>query len=370
MHRPAVSTKTMQRIDRLLRSLVGVADVRVLWRAHTPRAVHILRDAATQPHQLIRNIVSGMHAGFGIQLQPTQVHIHEDAQVFDALGIAADVLTGSDDDATESAPAATNGAHTNGASTNGTHANGNGAAKSAADATSRNGTAGNGAAKNGLHHGASKNGAHNGGPASGDGQNGATARNGSATAGVPVNGSGNGHVVRPSPPAKPRPEPVTTGVVARPSSASADVIAAAAELIARRQHDELTDGLTLERIDVERRSGTLRCRTVLALGERQYSAIAEVPDSPSAEAELAARVAVDALRAGGLTTAMLDGVGFITIGKTNYCVASVREPGSKHPRASAAPLIDSMAASATAAVLTALGSFTDARAHKRARAGH
>jgi hypothetical protein len=65
---------------------------------------------------------------------------------------------------------------------------------------------------------------------------------------------------------------------------------------------------------------------------------------------------------------MLDGVGFITIGKTNYCVATVREAGKPH-RASAAPLIDSMAASATAAVLTALGSFTDARA-SRSRAGH
>ena len=90
----------------------------------------------------------------------------------------------------------------------------------------------------------------------------------------------------------------------------------------------------------------------------------------AAEAELAARVAVDALRAGGLTTAMLDGVGYITIAKTNYCVATVREPGNATPRAGAAPLIDSMAASATAAVLTALGSFTDARAQSRARAGH
>ena len=101
-----------------------------------------------------------------------------------------------------------------------------------------------------------------------------------------------------------------------------------------------------------------------------YSAIAEVPDGPSAEAELAARVAVDALRAGGLTSALLDGVGFITIAKTNYCVATVRESGSSTPRASAAPMIDSMAAAATAAVLTALGSFTDARAQKRARADH
>jgi hypothetical protein len=168
-------------------------------------------------------------------------------------------------------------------------------------------------------------------------------------------------------------EPVRRAVpdavpIARQSAASADIIAGAADLLRSRHATEGVTGLILERIDVDRRNGTLRCRTVLALGDQRYSAIAEVPDTPSAEAELAARVAVDALRAGGLTNAMLDGVGFITLGKTNYCVAPVREAGKPH-RASAAPLIDSMAASATAAVLTALGSFTDARA-KRSRAGH
>ena len=346
MHRPAVSTMTTQRIDRLLRSLVGVADVRVSWRAHTLRTVHILRDSATQPHQLIRNVVSGLQAGFGIQVLPTQVQIHDDPAVFDALEIAADVLGGSDAHESAASPDATapasdehaNGAHTNGTHSNGTHANGTHANGTHANGRGAAKPATNGAPRNGKTSASSDRAADAKGPAG-------------RRAAAPV-------------------EPLTSDLTARPSSASADVIAAAAELVARRQHAESNEGLTLERIDVERRNGTLRCRTVLSLGERQYSAIAEIPDSPSAEAELAARVAVDALRAGGLTTAMLDGVGFITIGKTNYCVASVREPGSVHPRASAAPLIDSMAASATAAVLTALGSFTDARAQNRARAGH
>jgi hypothetical protein len=290
----------------------------MLWRKHTLRAVHILRDSGTQPHQLIRNIVSGLQAGFGIQVLPTQVHIHDDAVVFEAIEVAADVLAEGDaESATPAAsapPAPANGKHANG--------NGNGAAKPSA----ANGTA------------------HDG--------NGTRARR------TPV---------RPQPRRDP---PDEATIVVRPSVAPADVVAAAAGLLESRPPLDDTTGLRLERIDVDRRGGMLRCRTVLGLGDRLYSAIAEGADSPSAEAELAARVAVDALRAGGLTTAMLDGVGFITIAKTNYCVVTVRVPGSSTPRASAAPLIDSMAASATAAVLNALGSFTDARAHNRVRAGH
>jgi hypothetical protein len=327
MTTPAVSTMTTQRIDRLLRSLVGVSDVRLLWRARKLRAVHILRASGTQPHQLIRNIVSGLHAGFGIAVLPTQVHIHDDTLVFEALEVAADVLTEPD-------PPATNGdAPARDASSNG-HTHGNGGAKTA--------------------------------QANGDTLS-------TPLSSTPSNGSAHEPARAPRAPSRPQParEPRNEEtMVVRPSAAPAEIVAAAAGLLAQRRQPPETLGLTLERIDVERRGGTLRCRTVLALGDRMYSAIAEVPDSPSAEAELAARVAVDALRAGGLTTAMLDGVGFITIARTNYCVVTVREPGSTTPRASAAPLIDSMAASATAAVLTALGSFTDKRARTRSRAGH
>lgn len=347
MHQPAVSTMTTQRIDRLLRSLVGVADVRMLWRAQTLRAVHILRATGTQPHQLIRNIVSGLQAGFGIQILPTQVHVHEDVLVFDALDMAADVLASSPpENATVTSPVI---------SPSGDGGNGSKAAASASNGSRRPTDPAASAAKS-QSNGANGNGHSNG-----------AARRNAPAASAPQKNQESAEAARS---AEPRPEPSVRDMSARPSRAPADAVAAAAELVARRQNDDATQGLRLERIDVERRSGTLRCRTVLALGERMYSAIAEVPDSPSAEAELAARVAVDALRAGGLTTAMLEGIGFITIAKTNYCVATVREPGSAHPRASAAPLVDSMAASATAAVLTALGSFTDARAQNRAHAGH
>ena len=354
MDKAAVSTTTTQRIDRLLRSLVGVSDVRMLWRAHALRAVHILRDRNTQPHQLIRNIVSGLQAGFGVQLLPTQIHVHDDATLFEALDLVGEVL--GDGDTADAATAADAEPRT-GPRGNGGHGNGNGGAKAPAAVNGvRNGNgrkSGNGAAANGNGHGTNGSGTGHDSPG-----NGRTSRNGLGA--LPGDRHAPAH----------RDAPEAGSIVVRPSSVPAEIVAAAADLVAHRHTGGIADGLTLERIDVDRRGGTLRCRTVLALGERRYSAIAEVPDSPSAEAELAARVAVDALRAGALTSAMLDGVGFITIAKTNYCVATVREPGNTTPRAGAAPLIDSMAASATAAVLTALGSFIDARAQNRARAGH
>jgi hypothetical protein len=270
--------------------------------------------------------------------------VHDDSAVFEALDVIGDVLSDGIDGA-----AVPGEVERTGQPGNGGNGNGNGGAKAVG---SVNGVAPTG---NGTKPHGSNGAATNGNGAAKDAENGTGTRK--------TNGAPTG--------ARTHRDAAQAGtVVIRPSSAPAEVVAAAADLIARRPTGEVAEGLALERIDVERRAGTLRCRTVLALGERRYSAIAEVPDSPSAEAELAARVAVDALRAGGLTTAMLDGVGFITIAKTNYCVATVREPGNATPRAGAAPLIDSMAASATAAVLTALGSFTDARAQSRARAGH
>lgn len=297
------------RIDQLLRSLVGVADVRMVVAGNRLRSVHILRGADTQPHQLLRNIVSGLRAGFGIDLPQAQVHVHDERDVFDAVSIAAEVLVAPEEERVPAPPA-------------------KGAAK----------PNGNGGGKpNGNGHGTNggDSGAHD------------DAR---------PRGRTNGHVV---PDAKP--------LTVRHAPVSADVIAAATEIVRQERAREEIDGMALERIDVDRRGPLVRCRTVIAVGDRLYSAIAEAPDGATVEAELAARVAVDALRAGGLTTGMLEGVGFITIHGTSYCVATVREAGSTAPRAGTAPMVESMAASATAAVLDALGSFTDARANGRAR---
>jgi hypothetical protein len=88
----AVTKQTAPRIDRLLRSLVGVADVR-LARASDDRlhAVHILSDACVQPHQLVRNVVSGLRAGFGVTLDISRVHVHADAAAFRAAAPAAPI---------------------------------------------------------------------------------------------------------------------------------------------------------------------------------------------------------------------------------------------------------------------------------------
>ena len=100
---------------------------------------------------------------------------------------------------------------------------------------------------------------------------------------------------------------------------------------------------------------TLRCRVSVGVGSRTFSAIAEVRDAPTAEAELAARVTLDALRAGGLTTTRLEGVSLTTLADVVYVVAAVRSAASAAPRASAAPLVSNMASAAAAAVLRAHG---------------
>ena len=85
------SEKAAPRIDRLLRSLVGVMDLRLTWGPRGDLAgVHILRDDDVQEHQLVRNVVSGLRAGFGVELDPGQVHLHDDA---DAFGAVADAKT-------------------------------------------------------------------------------------------------------------------------------------------------------------------------------------------------------------------------------------------------------------------------------------
>lgn len=296
------------RIDRLLRSLVGVADLRLLWDAAASlRVVHILRTPDVQEHQLVRNIVSGLRAGFGIRLDPAHVCVHADAAIFGDVAPAHDPDT--------SAPATNGGSAHAPAGGNG-HGNGNGNAQ----------------------HG------------NGNGQHG--------------NGNGNGNA---------RPVPHATDVSARETAAdtaSGEPRAQArprppgeaARLLARAQRagaaagDDAATGVQLERVDIERYTASVRCRVVLKLDGRRCSAVAEAADSPAVEAELAARVALDALRAGGLSAATLEGVTFLTIAGTNYVATAVRAAGEPLPRASAAPYIDGIAWSAAAAVLAAAGS--------------
>jgi hypothetical protein len=344
-----------QRVDRLLRSLVGVADLRPSWDRHGRlHQVHILQDGDIQQHQLTRNVVSALKAGFGIQLDLLGVCVYAEEPLFAAAVEHIQPRAG------HRTPA---GPHPDAAS----------AAPPVPEA--------------GIH----ANGTANGAAAI---EPGAVANEPHVPLNSPVLPAAAVPPVTPEPPAAagqavaaPVPEPAsapypgivrnTQGVPASPPKTvngnggvhranGAGYVAGLERGVAKVAHlqepvrapDSTVGSMTLERLDVERNGATLRCHIVLALGARRYSAIAEVPDGPAVEADLAATVTLDALRAGALTSARLEGVGFTTIGETTYIVAGIRAASSGAKRASAAPLIGSMARSAALAVLGAVGPIT------------
>src|SRR5688572_10737811 len=82
MRDPSASRVDTSRIHRLLRALVGVADVSIIVTPQGKlRSVAVLRDGNVQEHQLVRNVVSGLKAGFGLRLDANdvQVILHADA---------------------------------------------------------------------------------------------------------------------------------------------------------------------------------------------------------------------------------------------------------------------------------------------------
>lgn len=310
-----------QRIEKLLRSLAGVRDVRVITRSGALRSVHILRDVHTTPHSIIRNVIAALHAAVGTEISPSQIQVHDRAETLEAIEVAVDVLE--DDDEPRSERVARD-------------ARANGSAPRPKPDAPR-----------------------------------------------PARERRRGRIeeiqqrARDVPVREPTRRPIRFETVEddqrlelKAYPIHEDILAAATEIVREERQRTEVDGMALERVDIHRRGAIIRCRSVIQVNGVHYTAIAEAPDGATAEAELAAKVAVDALRAGGLTTATLDGVGFITVGRSSYCIATVRESGADAPRAGTAPLIESMAASATAAVLNALGNFTDARARERARAGN
>jgi hypothetical protein len=337
--------ETLPRIDRLIRSLVGVTDLRLSGGGDRPLTVHVLRDARVQDHQLIGNIVSGLRAGLGIALDPARVRLYD---AFDeaTARLEPPVAAAAVPPAAPAGPAVP------------PSVSGDVAADASASGTRTGGSAGNGANGNGHANGNGNGHAHGNGHANGNG----AAGNGvgrSAPADHVTNGDGGAAL-----PADPSPEQAQRAdrvrrVRARGRTAQVRPLGGPGE----PAHDALAaalagrvagaEGLQLHRVDVERHGGKVRCRVVLERGEERFAAVADALDGPTAEAELAARVALDALRAGGIGTASLDGVSFITIGDTNYVAAAVRHAGEAYPRASTAPLVDSTAWSSAVAVLSA-----------------
>jgi hypothetical protein len=333
MNQVPASEQTAERVERLLRSLIGVVDLRPAWdRSGRLGQVHILKDDQVQHHQLTRNVVSALQAGFGIRLDSLNVSIYAEAPLF-----AAAVAQIRSYPAVESKPRAGHGAS-------------NGGPAAAADAGALSAviapTAAALPAEPVVHDVSTAPQASATGAVHGNGMD----PRGAVMAALQAPSNGNGH--------------------ARHANGNGDQAGASAKCAtaAARQVEEAVcaaapaaESMMLERLDVERHSGALRCHVVLSLGAHRYSAIAEVPDGPAVEAELAATVTLDALRAGALTCARLEGVGFTSIGDTTYLVAAIRETTGTTKRASAAPLVGSMARSAALAVLSAVGPITAAR---------
>jgi hypothetical protein len=288
--------QTAQRVDRLLRSLVGIVDVCPVWEGGRIRSLHVLKDGVVPEPQLIRNAVSGLKAGFGVVLDVSAIRLYGDAATFDreVEGLRA----------TDSTPAERPAPLSNGKDQGATVAS-NGATAHAVSPVA---------------------------PAT-------LPSNGTTRARAVTNGAANGN-----------------GTQSRSVPRSGAEPASGAHV--NGTHPTNDSGIQLERLELERHGAMLRCRIILALDGHKYSAIAEAPDGPAAEAELAAKVTLDALRAGALTAARLDGIGFSKVGDTTYLLAAVRESSAGHSRASASPLIDSMARSAAEAVLGVVGPIT------------
>lgn len=295
------------RIDRLLRSVVGVTDLHFArgGASGSVTVVHVLRALHVQHHQIVRNIVSALQAAFDIDLEHRHVHVHDTEDSFvsaaqqsgPALGSAPRVAA-LPAPAMVSLPTAAPASLLrigNGQANGDDHGNGNGAAASAI------------VASNGKS---------------------------SPAAASPAPGVRSDRIH-----AEPRP--------------LGEALTKISELAVRGSASG--QALQLERIDFEHHGVTARCRVQLTRGSQGFSAVAEAPDGPTAEAELAARVALDALRAAGLSTAELQGVGLVTLANTSFVVASVRKNDEEAPLAGAAPLVDSIAWSAAAAVLSAAG---------------
>lgn len=317
MARRSVPQHESPRVERLVRSLVGVTDLHITWADGALANVHILRDAAVQNHQIVRNVLSGIRAGFGASVESERVFIHDTEELFrDA--------TGARDPGPSSAQPQ--------------------------------------GSVEGVEYGAPPRPGSS--PVNGNG------RSGSRKSEDNVNGNGNGrgHMAEPRQ-GHPAPEPpARTATTVRSSrkraqpqapmpatqAGHAGTSADASALVPEGVQAETTV-LQLERMDVERNTSLLRCRAVLAGNGIRYSAIAETPYSRSAEAELAARVTLDAMRAGSLTTATLDGVSQVTIGSTVFITVAVRDSAASAPRAGTAMLVDSMAWAAGLAVLDAVG---------------
>jgi hypothetical protein len=211
------------------------------------------------------------------------------------------------------------------------------------------------------HGGANGHGAGNG---HGNGGNGSHAANGAVKAGGATNGNGAHAAPGAQPVAAADGVKAVSGewqAVPRPVGAAG---AALGSVIGHARPGVVVDGMRLDRVELDRRGATVRCRVVLGRGELTWSAVAEASDTATGEAELAARVALDALRASGRSAAVLDGVSFVSIAGTSYVAAAVRTAAAPVPGAGMVAAANSLAWSAAAAAICAAAACSAAGAHE------
>jgi hypothetical protein len=360
MTNPTAMEQLVRRADRLVRSLVGILDISWAWnRSGGLMHVDILKDEAVEDHQLVRNVVSGLGAGCGIKVERAAVRVHTDRAFFERLrsSVSADA-DASGAQGVRSTPA--------------DHAAPEEPVVSDAGSI---GAAGGYGVSDAVHH--AKNG--NGHAHAGNGHaNGYANGHGNGNGRTNGHGATHGKTRLPTGIARPLtgtvPDTVRQAPVAPSGEGKRNKVPAARSNPSERPaapasgaprpdsaSDKRSSGSSrpaLERIDLERRGTSLRCRVELSFRGHRYSAIAEIADGPTAEVEVAARVTLDALRGGSLTRARLDGVGSATIGNTTYVVVTLRAAESSVTRPCAAPIVDSIAAAAAAAVLDGVGPIT------------
>lgn len=326
-----------RRAEALLRALVGVHHAEVTFRAAGAIASVRVAAAGLSSGLLIRNIRSALLAGLGVAVDPLQIELvaperwtppgSEPVRELEEPGPSAPEDDGS---AALTARAGEPQIHE-------------------ADASIRPDPTG------------PRNGASAGG-------------NGNGAAHVE---SGNGHVpgkaeAAPAGPARNgdaesrRREPGVLRERARPRPPRADPLLGQAEAKRAAAHERARRGafaaaegsarVDVERVDLVRHAGRLRCRVVIAAGATRFSAIADGPDEAGNEIQLAGRVACDALRAGALTSAQFESATIAYLAGRVHVVAALGDwlNGEPMPRSGSAVAGESLEHAAARAVLQAV----------------
>jgi hypothetical protein len=114
--------------------------------------------------------------------------------------------------------------------------------------------------------------------------------------------------------------------------------------------------LKLESVELRRQSGRLRCRVVVSLGTDHFGAVADSSDPHAEEIHLTGRVTCDALRAGGFTEARFDGATIAEINGREHVVIAMSEwsGGETMVLSGAAPLEETPERAAAIAAIKAV----------------